>query len=172
MRKVFGIGLSKTGTHSLATALRRLGYKTKHFPPPKYVLEMAEEYDALVDTPTIIYMEELDKRYPDALFILTIREIESWVESCRKHWTRTNIDDRAHKNRSRVYGIAGFDEKVFRQVYHKHHKRVRNLFGDRPGKLLEMNIVAGEGYEKLCPALDKPIIDEPFPHKYAAPEEG
>lgn len=170
MRKVFGVGLSKTGTHSLAAALERMGYAVMHFPLPGEVLADAERYDALVDTPVILHMAELDRRYPDALFVLTVREIESWIVSCRRHWERTEPSEAGRQARRLVYGTAGFDEKTFRRVYRRHHARVQALFGDRPGKLLVMNIVAGDGYEKLCPALGLPIIDEPFPHKYAAPK--
>jgi len=169
-RKVFGIGLSKTGTHSLASALERLGYAVKHFPLPGEVLALAGQLDALVDTPVILHMEELDRRYPDALFILTIREIESWIVSCRRHWDRVQPSEDGRQARKQVYGTADFDEAVFRRMYREHHARVKTLFEDRPGKLLTLNIVAGDGYEKLCPALGVPVISEPFPHKYAAPK--
>lgn len=169
MRKVFGVGLSKTGTHSLAAALARLGCAVTHYPPPDKVLELAGQADALVDTPVILHMETLDQRYPEALFILTTRELESWLASCRAHWERTKPSETARRVRRQVYGSVGFDEARFRRVYREHHARVRRLFAGRPGKLLVMNIVAGDGYDRLCPALGVTPLREPFPHKYAAP---
>src|SRR5207237_3908 len=46
--KVFGIGLSRTGTTSLTRALELLGYRAKHYPTAE---SHFEEYDALTDTP-------------------------------------------------------------------------------------------------------------------------
>ncbi len=34
-------------------------------------------------------------------------------------------------------------------------------------KLLVLDICAGEGYEQLCPFLNRSLIDEPFPHRNA-----
>ena len=114
-------------------------------------------------------MEALDRRYPGALFILTVREEESWLESCRGHWGRRIPTDENAWNRSNVYGTAEYDEAIFRRVYQEHHQRIREYFASRPWKLVEMDIIAGEGYEKLCPALGLPVLAEPFPHVSATP---
>jgi hypothetical protein len=167
--RIFGIGLSRTGTNSLNIALGYLGYKALHYPSPHKVMELARKYDALTDTPVLAYMEALDQRYPGALFILTLREEESWLESCRGHWERTTPSDVNAWNRSNVYGTAEYDEAVFRRVYHEHNRRIRDYFASRPWKLVEMDIIAGEGYEKLCPAVGLPVLDEPFPHESVAP---
>jgi Sulfotransferase domain len=36
-------------------------------------------------------------------------------------------------------------------------------FENRPGKLLVIDICNGDGYEKLCPFLGLPTINEAFP---------
>ncbi len=67
MGKVFGIGLSRTGTTTLTTALQKLGYKALHFPSDgatqnelygffssdsQFIrLSALEHYDAITDTP-------------------------------------------------------------------------------------------------------------------------
>jgi len=86
--KIFVLGLTHTGKNSLDAALGGLGYTHRHYPHPNHVLEEAEQYDVLSDTPVIPYMEKLDQKYPDAKFILTVREIESWLKSCEVHWKR------------------------------------------------------------------------------------
>ncbi len=52
---------------------------------------------------------------------------------------------------------------------HLNHKRtkydkIKNYFKDRPDDLLVMNICDGDGWEVLCPFLDKPIPAVSFPH--------
>jgi hypothetical protein len=50
---------------------------------------------------------------------------------------------------------------------------VRQFFADKPaGKLLELAICEGEGWEKLCPFLDVPVPAVPFPVKNTAPGAG
>ena len=66
--------------------------------------------------------------------------------------------------RRQVYGIETFDAEAFRQIYRDHCADVRAHFADQPGRLLEMDICAGDGWEALCPFLEQPIIDAPFPH--------
>jgi hypothetical protein len=160
--KVFGLGLSRTGTNSLNAALEALGYRALHYPPPQQVMVQAEEYDALTDTPVIPYMEALDARYPSALFVLTVRDIDEWLASCRAHWGQPKRDGVLERNRRAVFGIAEFDTHVFRHVYLAHTARVREHFAARPHKLLVFEI--SEGWGPLCSALRYPIPDTPFPH--------
>ena len=165
-RKIFVLGLTHTGKNSLDAALRVLGYSCKHYPHPEHVLEEAEKYDVLSDTPVIPYMEKLDAAYPDARFILTVREIESWLISCKEHWrVREEFERAGQANRKRIYGSMDFNRKSFRAVYEKHEARVRKHFGSRPEKLLILDVCGGEGYEKLCRFLGLDVINKPFPHR-------
>lgn len=160
--------MSRTGTVSLTTALKRLGYRAKHYPRLFQVIELAAKLDALTDTPVIVYMEALDRLYPDARFVLTVRDEESWIASLRRHYAKKPVERiMAWKlwNRRCVYGMNGFDETHFRQVRAGHEARVRALFAGRPGKLLVLDVCGGDGYEKLAPFLGKPVIKEPFPHQ-------
>lgn len=166
--KVFGVGLSRTGTVSLTTALKRLGYKAKHYPHLFQVIELARKLDALTDTPVIVYMEALDRLFPDARFVLTVRDSDTWITSLRRHYTKKPVERiMAWKlwNRRAVYGMNGFDEDHFRSVQAEHEARVRALFEARPDKLLILDVCGGDGYEKLCPFLGLPVRVEQFPHK-------
>lgn len=168
MRKVFGIGLSKTGTVSLTAALTRLGYRCRHYPHLLRVIELAGQFDALTDSPVISYMELLDRFYPEARFILTVREINSWLASCERHFAKKPLKSIAEwklLNRRAVYGRVDFERETFLAVYRRHLVRVTNHFADRPGKLLIMDICSGDGYEQLCPFLGLPILTESFPYK-------
>jgi hypothetical protein len=166
--KVFGIGLSKTGTSSLTAALKRLGYKAKHYPHLFQVIETAKKCDAVTDTPVIVYFEALDRLWPTAKFILTVRDEDEWIDSCRRHYAKKPVSKIMAwklRNRRAVYGMNGFDAAHFCQVARTHRKRVEAHFADRPGKLLVLDICAGEGYERLCPFLGLPVVKEKFPHK-------
>lgn len=66
-----------------------------------------------------------------------------------------------------LFRSMGFDPKGLIDDFHRHHENVRTFFQDKPGKLLELNIIAGDGWEKLCPFLGKPIPDQPFPVKHS-----
>lgn len=166
-KKIFVLGLTHTGKNSLDAALSKMKYTYRHYPTPDKVIELSKRYDVLSDTPVIPYMERLDTMYPDARFILTVRDIEDWLASCKRHWSLKKIKMTKTKleNRKRIYGITHFDADIFRKVYIAHEHRVRDYFKGRAGKLLVLDICGGEGYKELCNFLGRPVIDEKFPHK-------
>lgn len=163
MDKLFGIGLSKTGTKSLGRALKLLGYKVKHYPDPDDILAEAEKYDALCDTPVIPHYKELAALYPSAKFILTIRDVDDWLASCEHHWSQFRPHKKGLANRRRVFGREDFDADTFADIYRAHFDDVMTFFEDEPGRLLVLEITGGEGWLKLCEFLG---IDLPFdfPH--------
>lgn len=160
-RKVFGIGLSKTGTNSLNEALRLLGYRAEHF---FFDLDRIEQLDAATDTPIARAYLELDRKYPGSKFILTLRDLPSWLESCRRQFTAVHTRRERRDLRLDVYGVPAFEEGPFRRAYHAHRAEVRGYFRGRRRDYLEMDIIAGDGWEKLCPFLGQRVPDHPFPH--------
>jgi hypothetical protein len=64
-----------------------------------------------------------------------------------------------------LYGITYYDKDIFTDVYHKFHRGVEDHFRGREDKLLILDICGGDGWEKLCPFVGKPIPDIPFPHE-------
>jgi len=79
MRKVFGVGLPRTGTQSLTMVAKMLGLKTSHPRQGGYMPD--EEVDFMADTPAWADWKELAEKYPNAGFILTIRDITLWESS-------------------------------------------------------------------------------------------
>ena len=173
--KIFGIGLSKTGTTSLANALQILGYKTKdNMGVVKYVtgdlssvdLDVVDAHDALTDTPIPSFYRELDAKYPGSKFILTARDSEGWLKSCKKQFTErfAKVETDAHKRLFMdLYGTDVFDDRRFASGYARFVDGVRDYFKDRTRDLLSIDVTAGEGWEKLCPFLERPVPDVPFP---------
>jgi hypothetical protein len=87
---IFTIGLPRTGNGSLAEALRILGLRVHQYSPvpgddwPDGLI--AEGYDAFVDHPCGVRAIELRDRYPEAQFILTVREdVDAWYASLCRH---------------------------------------------------------------------------------------
>lgn len=179
--KIFGIGLSKTGTSSLSEALNMLGIHCIHYPDDPVTLHelrsghfrltLLEKYQAIADTPVVPYYPQLDKEYPGSKFILTTRDIEPWLESVKKHWeTSPQYEHEPLRKefqsfiRTAVYGCIEFNEDRFRYVYETHYNNVIRYFKDRPQDLLVIDICKGEGWDQLCDFLgvDKP--DALFPH--------
>jgi len=97
-RLIIGTGFGKTGTSSLAVALRILGYeRTVHWTPELFLHAGGtswsatdwlrfESVDAVLDFPTPEYTLELVKIFPNSLVILTWREEESWLRSHMHHF--------------------------------------------------------------------------------------
>jgi Sulfotransferase domain len=184
--KVFGVGLSRTGTHSLTAALHVLGYDTVHYPTDRATLEtllrgdvrfpLLEQYDGITDITTVPYYEDLDREWPGSKFVLTVRDEDSWLRSCRKHWAGLSVFRYGEAEEHRVfmevrrfleaavYACYEFDEEHFRRVYRRHVQNVTSYFAGRESDLLTLNIVAGEGYEQLAPFLGAPVRTRPFPH--------
>ena len=183
-QKVFGLGLSKTGTHSLAEALNTLGIRTIHWPHDEttfdelrngnYRLSLLEEYQGIIDTPVAPYYAQFDSIYPDSKFILTVRDTRSWLRSVETHW-RVKLDSLNRKDPVKefadfisacVYGTIKFNRDRFLYVYKTHLQNVYSYFRDRSNDFLVMDICRGDGWEKLCPFVGSPIPEMPFPHAY------
>jgi hypothetical protein len=166
--KVFGIGLSKTGTYSLTHALRILGYRSIHYPPLDDIPSILDRYDAATDTPIACCYEQLDGLFPSSKFILTVRDLSSWLVSAERAFRNKPAPEGWKQTvRLRLYGAKEWDSCKFAAGYHLHEQRVQSHFQHRPLDLLVMNIVSGDGWEVLCPFLGKPVPTHPFPHRNA-----
>jgi hypothetical protein len=165
--KIFGIGLSRSGSMTLNKALKILGYRSLFVLTYEQLEKNLLRYDAFTHTPLATVYRELDCRFPDSRFILNVRDQESWLRSCEKWWAATESAGKPGKatreNNRRTYGTDRFDREIFRGVYDRHLNDVSRHFADREHALLTVDICGGEGFEKLCPFLGKPVPKQPFP---------
>lgn len=179
MDKVFVIGLSKTGTTSLHAALERLGYRSIHNPEAMLrvdgealavVTDFARSYDALSDLPIAAFYRELDAAFPGSRFILTTRDEDSWVASCRNHFDPAVFRPNAliRKLVERVYGTPVFDDAKFREALRRHDREARAYFASRPRDFCEIDIAAPEKWAPLTAFLGIAPPDEPYPHENRA----
>lgn len=170
--KIFGIGYPKTAGSSLALALKILDYKVFHDP-----VELVEAYrnknlensevlkkgDAFIGAIAFFY-RELYELYPDAKFILSVREDNKWLGSARRHfkfvapWKKTN----KYIMTKMFSGLTHFSGETFLKCYKEHNEKVKEFFRNKEN-LLIIDICNGEGWEKLCPFLGKSLPDNNFP---------
>lgn len=165
--KVFGIGLSRTGITSLTKALEILGFKAVHWPRD---LSVIDKIDGATDQPVATAFQELDAKYPESRFILTTREMKSWLPSMEWVMGRIGLapeEDQVsmYALREKIYGVREFDSEQMITGYFRHMNAVLLHFrGKRWKDLLVMDICAGEGWEKLAPFLGMFIPKVPFPN--------
>jgi hypothetical protein len=173
--KAFGIGLNKTGTRSLAEAMRILGFRTLHkgdhatsqlveraasegLPLLAYI---GEQYDAYFDVDSIVRRyADLDQQYPRSRFILTTRALDGWLVSREKH-VRANQERAARGEYDGAW--LTIDRDDWADEWHRHHASVRAYFADRPDDLLVIDITSGEGWDKVAPFVGRPVPRRPFP---------
>jgi len=171
MTKIFGIGAHKTGTSSLTKALRVLGIPTSQRADHEvsyedicagnFRLRALKTNDAILDNPIPAFYKEFDKAFPNSKFILTIREPESWFKSVEKHLNGRQIN----QEEEFFYGKQKVERETFIKTVEAHNRAVKEYFKNRPNDLLVLDIAAGEGWEKLCPFLNKPLPRGSFPHQ-------
>lgn len=169
--KVICIGWHKTGTSTLGDALLTLGYKVTGAREDlaysliegdiKPALDLAEKFEAIQDVPWAALFKDLDQAFPGSKFILTVRDEEAWLNSAKKHF-----QDKDYKLHEWLYGTGVIEgnEDIYINRYKKHYKEVNEYFKDRPEDIIVMDFKNGDGWDKLCLFLDKPVPKKSFPH--------
>ena len=119
--KIFCIGLSKTGTTSVTDALKILGYDAVHWYATRLAFRYVddetcdgididwsffERHDAFADTPIARIYPRLDERYPDAKFILTLRDADAWLASFADQFARGGLDPFSARLHRDLYGLS------------------------------------------------------------------
>ena len=190
-QKVFGIGLSRTGTTSLGRALEQLGYFHAHLRNPITEQILTEDdfalFDAATDAPVAARFETLYYTYPHARFILTVRPKASWLDSMQRLFemrTRAffrhegrfagrealgrdamrHAADRLTEDHRLLFFALYLGHGDFGAAYDAHRQRVERFFVDKPErKLLRLDVFSGDGWRQLCGFLDRPEPGGPYP---------
>ncbi len=158
-RKVFGIGMFRTGTTTLGTCLGKLGFRHQgYWYVTDYstdelsdrladawptILERAGHYDSFEDAPWLFLYRELDTAFPGSRFILTRRSNSEKLAESERRWHIINGATEDSMPSS----------EFFIGRYESHNAAVREYFADRPDDLLEICWEEGDGWEKLCEFL-------------------
>lgn len=181
--KIFGIGLSKTGTTSLAAALTALGWPTLDWRNPLTFTLMSDDdlhlFGAFTDTPACLAFEKYYHQFPNSKFIYTTRPLAAWRASIEQHWKGqfglsgfAAIKEAASQPDTIHYGTAFrdlnrtlyFNHADFIEAYREHDRRVRRFFADKPKeRFLEFNVFHGDGWDELCRFVGCEIPAAEFP---------
>lgn len=160
--KVFCLGWLKTGTTSFGHAMRRLGYSHCGYDPGLLtwfrvgkvdrLVRHARHFDSFDDLPwnRMKLLPTIDAAFPGSRFVLLEREPEAWLASLLRY--------------SKSLGTEVADPETALRTLDDHNAQVRDFFARREDEFLVMRVTDGEGYEKLCPFLGLPVVEEPFPH--------
>lgn len=172
---VFNIGFNRAGTTSLVEALNYLQIPSLHHKyqgirlfdliqqnmrlGQRLFYGMDQGYQGFSDFAGQHFFALLDKQYPGSKFILTIRSLETWLESRERKVlrNRANPDYRYH--------FLKIDREAWTKEYMACLQDVRDHFKGRNEDLLIIDIPSGDGWEKLCPFLNKSVPGLPFPRK-------
>lgn len=165
----WAIGLPRTGTRSLCEALKVLNLKFSHHNPK--ILEALDTWVPQTDVIVMMNFNDfpyMDEIYPNSKFIFTDRDDESWLKSCSSHYGRFPIPMLRQASlrkywRLRAFGSITPTPEQFMAAMQKQRQLVDEYFSSQPERLLRLNICGGEGWDKLCPFLNMPIPDQPFP---------
>lgn len=171
--KVFGIGLPKTGTVSLARCLSGMGFRTLHF--PEYFLkdvylngnyEWPDTWDAIVNFGETFYAT-LDETYPNSKFIYTTRPMKDWLKSIEKHFKQWGKHKPYQLPMIDVFGTLVYNEARCRELYKTHRKAVTSYFDRKQDQIqiLDLTYKGNFSSELLSIFLDKPAADFPHLHR-------
>lgn len=188
--RVIGAGVGRTGTESLRQALEQLlggrcyhmfeiiAGRRDHVPVwldaargeyPAWD-EFLADYVAAVDWPAASFWPELLAANPDALVLLSVRDVDAWWASARA----TIFSPRLEEQKGRVgfppewpdavlesrFDPRWREEGAAKEAYLRHNDAVRSAVP--AGQLLEW--APGDGWEPICDALGVAVPDGPFPH--------
>ena len=105
------------------------------------------------------YFYLADVQYPGSKFILTLRDMDEWLDSRRRHVERNQQMKEAGEYDGPFLTV---DLDTWAAEYRRHEAVVRAYFASRPGDLLAFRPADGD-WEPLCAFLGHPVPDMPFP---------
>ena len=188
--QVIGAGVGRTGTYSLKLAINRLGLGPCHH-MEAVLQDMAVQvplwsdavegrpdwqriyrgFASAVDWPTACFFRELVATYPEAKFVLTLRDPDRWADSFAatiyKLLAGRDLDspdkrawlEMADRVITRTGFPPGLGQNALRDAFVAHNEAVKaTIPADR---LLVYEVKHGWG--PLCEFLGTPVPDEPFP---------
>ena len=189
-RKVFVIGLSRTGTTSITAALNGLGWRTYHFfrhlvawdpqtGRPTTVPAAADAFDGFTDIAPTLVFEELVDRHPDALFVQTTRPAKQWGEAMirftggqpnRMLFLYHPVPNTFYR-RNYGDGWADYTAPQWAGVMTAYDARVASCFVGCPDRLLRLDVSAPSALSELASfiganeAACASVEGQPFPHR-------
>ncbi|MEM8680339.1 MAG: sulfotransferase, partial [Planctomycetota bacterium] len=123
-----------------------------------------QRFDSFEDWPWPLMYREIDSWFPDAKFILTLRDSdERWYRSLCKMAVRMGPLNDFERH---IYGYTMPQGRKSQHLefYHRHNEEVMSYFNDRPHKLLRLCWETGEGVTALPEFLGQSPLEETAPN--------
>ena len=141
MSKIFNLGLHKTGTESIHHLMKDLSISSLHEPTFNIFNHTAADlkkeltlYDCYSGGIASKY-KEVYESYPDAKYLLTIRNPNSWLQSSRNHYS--DLDGSEYVKS--IFGVNKpfelSDEEMI-NIFNNFNKKIIDLESEYRGKSL------------------------------------
>lgn len=184
MEKIFCLGSNKTGTVSLRTAMKNLGFKIStsqthglYFHSGligasqeefkrlfDIIKKRKHDWNFFADMPFNLpgAHEILYNMFPNSRFVLTIRDPEKWFETVLR-WIQT-------RNAQKIYDwiwCTEFTPENKQEILTRYNRRNSGIINFFKNKNL-LTLYIGEdnnALQKLCAFVGKDTISGPFPHE-------
>lgn len=162
---IFGIGLSKTGTTSLASALDILGFKSVHNwnlcvksilkSDGPLISGKLLKFNAFLDQPWPMLYKRAAREYPNAKFILTTRDVKKYASSRLKHNLIFFRNGRKPKSRRNLHLLYMLEYMTHVENVHEFFEGSKNFF--------EFDLCRFPQWKELCQFLGREVPDVEFP---------
>ena len=159
---IFNLGLPRTGTTSLHVAMLLLGVPAAHRPMGLSKIFFENKIEKLLDLPFLAYSDlpipnyyqEIHTFFPEAKFIMTVRNVESWLTSIENFYSTrppaANGISGRDLLRIATFGMTKFHAGRFERIYRMHSESVRDYFINSKANYLELNEVAFNDWAPIC----------------------
>jgi len=167
--RIFGIGLSKTGTSSLSAYLSSIKIKSTHddfgFFKAKTIddVKVVASGESFIGALCPVWMLLFEK-YPTAKYILTVREKETWLKSLKRHLEGGNGNK---SYRLKAFNVETFDEKICGDLHDIYDSEVIKFFKDKDN-LLVIDLIKGDSRvnaKRINEFLGLTYDNQKIPHK-------
>ena len=176
--KVFGVGFPRSGSSSLKTALREMGFKTggvHHIYDPDVNAHVGD----WICMPNNRY-KDLDEEFPNAQFILTERkDAVTWYESVVRRGEQAKHSEGIERQRKSMYGSPTPIKSLYLAKYYRRSSDIRSYFQGKYGEDYKKNLLTicfesnsgDENWDILASFLGCTYPDKPFPHRNKSPKK-
>jgi hypothetical protein len=188
MPKIFVLSLHRSGTQSIHHLFLQAGLNSIHYvrvsaevadvsgkivwqeQDLSFIVENLDpifrRVDAASDLPMPVLYRELERRYPDALFIAVRRKAEDWVRS-----VRTNLGPSLLAIEGRIVyhqyipggpaRLSDVSDEELMQMHREHHERIAEHFKDKPNFAM-FELEDPHLGEQICAFVGLPPIRFPY----------
>lgn len=161
--KIINLGLPKTGTTTLISALEFFDLK-------RGLIADIENPNVDFFVGDYVHTKPIEfwiDTFPDAVFLLTVRkDPETWLRSLMKWSEKKDQFNKVKQFRKELYGheMPHGNEDAFLEKYHSHNYNVIKSVRNRRFTMLCWELLRNEEWKTLCKAIGMPVPNRPFPH--------